>query len=236
MAVPLTADLCAIAIIAAARSYGDDPVAAMSPVAFRGAKSRRCVTPAALAIVQATGCSRPRLCQILGIDYYSLSAVPKKPTTAAPWRAALDALGVDPANIAPSRFGPKAKPAGGTVVAPPPVASEEPSPPPPPAPRVDHSAAILEAMARRRERIAAVPFEVVGVQTDKALIGATEPGGCVWPMGDPRDPDYRSCQAAPLSGRMYCAEHLKKAGMKPVPKKIATVGRVAESYVDREAG
>lgn len=104
------------------------------------------------------------------------------------------------------------------------------------APKVDHTPAIIEAMARRRERIAAVPFVVVGVETDKALIGATEPGGCVWPMGDPREPDYRSCQAAPLSGRLYCAEHLKKAGMKPVAKVIQTVGRVADSYVDREAG
>lgn len=229
MAVPLTADLCARAIIASARSYGDDPVAAMSPIAVRGAKSRRCVTPAALAIVQATGCSRPRLCQILGIDYYSLSAVPKKPAAAAPWRAALDALGVDPANIQPSRFGPKAKAASGTVVAPP-VAEETPAPP-----KIDHTAAIAEAMARRRAK-GCGPVEVVGVEDDKALIGATEPGGCVWPMGDPREPGYRSCQAEPLSGRMYCAEHLKKAGLKPVAKVIQTVGRVAESYVDREAG
>lgn len=230
MAVPLTADLCARAIIASARSYGDDPVAAMSPIAFRGAKSRRCVTPAALAIVQATGCSRPRLCQILGIDYYSLTAVPKKPTTAAPWRAALDALGVDPANIQPPRSGPTAKAASGMVVAPPPVGQEAPR-----GGKIDHTAAIAEAMARRRAK-GCVTVEVMGVEADRALIGATEPGACVWPMGDPREPGYRSCQAAPLSGRLYCAEHLKKAGMKPVAKVIQTVGRVAQSYVDREAG
>lgn len=97
-------------------------------------------------------------------------------------------------------------------------------------------AAIAEAMARRRAKGGGPGFEVVGVEADKALIGATEPGGCVWPMGDPREPGYRSCQAAPLSGRLYCAEHLKKAGMKPVAKVIQTVGRVAGSYVDREAG
>lgn len=243
MAVPLTADLCARAIVAAARTYGDDPVAAVGRKRHRGDRTRRCLIPAALAIVQATGCSRPRLCQILGVDYYSLSAVPNKTVTAAPWRAALDALGVDPASIPPSRFGPKAKsgsapdqpvvdnrkPArSGTVVAPPPVGPE--TPPAPPA--VDHTPAIREALRRRQ----GVQFEVVGVEADKALIGAKEPGGCVWPMGDPREPGYRSCQTPTLTGRMYCAEHLKKAGMKVAPKTVATVGRCAAPYADREAG
>ena len=252
MTLPLTADICARAIVAAARCYGDDPVAAMSPIAYRGTKSRRCVTPAALAIVQATGCSRPRLWRILGIDYYNLTAVPKKSATAAPWRAALDALGVDPTSIQPPRFGPKAKVAKAKVASDPVVAPPV-AQPSPPALVVDHRPAIAEAMARRRAR-GDVAFSVAGVDTDMpsaarsegtafstrsaadALIGATEAGGCVWPMGDPREADYRSCQATPLSGRIYCAEHLKKAGMKPVAKVIQTVGRVAEAYVDREAG
>lgn len=229
MTVLLTADLCARAIIAAARSYGDDPLALIETARARGATHRRSMTPAALALVQATGFSRKSLCQILDIDYFGLSSVPKKPRSAAAWQAALLVLGVDPETVQASKFGPKA--AAGTVVAPPPVAQETT-----PAPVIDHRPAIAEALARRRARGDAPAFSVAGVEADKALIGATEPGGCVWPMGDPREPGYRSCQAAPLSGRLYCAEHLKKAGMKPVAKVVQTVGRVAESYVDREAG
>lgn len=225
MPVPLTADLCAQALVAAARAYGDDPVRA---VLAKAGRVRRCFAPAATALAAQTGQRPSRVCAVLGLgmNTYCGAAAGDTPKYQEAVSAAVEAVARELKSPSPV----------GTVIAPPPVASEEPALPPPPATRVDHTAAICEAMARRRERIAAVPFVVVGVEADKALIGATEPGGCVWPMGDPREPGYRSCQAAPLSGRQYCAEHLKKAGMKPVPKTIATVGRVAESYVDREAG
>lgn len=217
MAVPLTADLCARAVIAAARVLGEDPVLALTGPKIKGAGSvRRCLCPAALAIVGATGLARQTVCRIIGADKFGLAqAARDRPEAVAAARAAI------------------MSPQVGTVVAPPPVGQDAPAPATAPA-KIDHTAAIAEAMARRRAK-GCGPVEVVGVEDDKALIGATEPGGCVWPMGDPRAPDYRSCQAARLSGRMYCAEHLKKAGLKPVAKVIQTVGRVAESYVDREA-
>ena len=236
MTFPLTADICAHGIVAAARYLGVDPVHAMT--AKRG-PARSAFTAAALAAESLTGLKRVVIGRVFGVLPNSLSRCDREGSKAfdrarAAASTAMVAAGAGLADTAP----PMARAApGGTVVAPPPVAQPLPVPAPAPAPvKVDHTAAIAEALARRRARRDVWPFAVVGVEADKALIGATEPGGCVWPMGDPRDADYRSCQAAPLAGRMYCAEHLKKAGMKPVPKVIETVGRVARSYVDREAG
>lgn len=225
MAVPLTSDVCAYAIVAACRVYRTPPLLAWSSLRGPG---RSALCAAASAVQKVTQAQRQVVARVFQVHPVSLARCEReqKPEFLQAAAAAWQAIPTDDDLLAST----------GTVVAPPPVASEEPAPPAPLQSRVDHTAAIAEALARRRERIAAVPFEVVNVDADKALIGAAEPGGCVWPMGDPRDPDYRSCQAAPLSGRMYCAEHLKKAGMKPVPKTIQTVGRVAEAYVDREAG
>lgn len=232
MAVPLTADICAHAIVAAARCYGDDPVAAIGPVPNRGAVTRRSLTPAALAIIQATGFSRPRLCQILGIDYYGLSAVPKRPAPRAAWVAALDALGVDPASVKPSRFGPKAKPSpattvlvvdnknpagDGTVVAPPPAAPEVSSPA---TPQVDHRPAIAEALARRRAQAASCSFEVVGVEADKAGIGL---GGCCWPpKGVVSAMDDPTCDEKAVPGRLFCVDHCRAVGQKDTPVVLST--------------
>lgn len=228
MAVTLTADLCAIAIIASARSLGEDPIVALTGRKLRGRQSRsRCLRPAALALYEATDCHQGRLCIALGADRFGLNAVRDSYPDA--FEAARRAIASSATTV--SVVDNRKAASAGTVIAPPPVAQETPAPA-----KVDHTAAIAEAMARRRAKGDVPAFSVVGVETDKALIGATEPGGCVWPMGDPREPGYRSCQAAPLSGRMYCAEHLKKAGMKPVARVIQTVGRVADGYDDREAG
>ena len=151
----------------------------------------------------------------------------------APLITAWDAITVEEA---PAQTGPTpAQPVADNKTPAPIAAVAAPSAPTGPF-RVDHTSAIAAALARQRAAAAGQTVEVAGVAADKALIGATEPGGCVWPMGDPREPDYRSCQAAPLGGRLYCAEHLKKAGMKPVARVVTRVGRVAEPYVDREAG
>lgn len=63
-AVPLTADLFARAVIAAARSYGDDPVRALE--VDRG-RTRRCLAPAAAGICRATGASMARVSRIMGV-------------------------------------------------------------------------------------------------------------------------------------------------------------------------
>ncbi|GAB5470248.1 MAG: GcrA family cell cycle regulator [Rhodospirillales bacterium] len=34
---------------------------------------------------------------------------------------------------------------------------------------------------------------------------------CVWPIGDPGDPDFHFCEAESLPGKSYCAEHCAKA-------------------------
>lgn len=235
MAVSLTADICAAAIVASARVYGDHPVKAMVAKAGR---NRRSLAAAATAIVAQTGRLAPVVCNVLGLGRgtYDLAARMNTGEYQQAVKAAVRAIaGLSAADIAePRRTRPVPPRRTGTIVAPPPVASE--TPPTPARPAVDHRPAIAEALARQKARSAGPAFEVVGVEADRALIGATAPGGCVWPMGDPRDPGYRSCQAQTLAGRLYCAEHLKKAGMKPVAKTIAVVGRVAQPYVDREAG
>jgi len=35
--------------------------------------------------------------------------------------------------------------------------------------------------------------------------------GCLWPIGDPNDPDFHFCGAAPAPGKPYCAEHAARA-------------------------
>ncbi len=232
MAFPLTADICAHGIVAAARYEGCAPDRCV--IAKRG-PARSALVFAAVAAARLTGLPKQTIARVFKVHPASLSRAERESTKAtdraiAAASQAMVAAGIDQsAGAVPVKRGNVARPAG-TVVAPP-AAQEAPA-----APRVDHTPAILEAMSRRRERIGRVPFEVVGVEADKALIGSVEPGGCVWPMGDPREPGYRSCQAETLSGRLYCAEHLRKAGMKPVPKAIETVGRVADPYVVREAG
>lgn len=67
-AVALTADLIARAVIAAARSYGDDPLAAM--MARRS--GRRCLAPAATGICQATGADMARVARIIGFNPHNI--------------------------------------------------------------------------------------------------------------------------------------------------------------------
>jgi GcrA cell cycle regulator len=235
----LTADLIATAVLAAARSFGDDPIRAMTATPKRGDPARRAVGPAGLVLAEVTGRTHVTLCRVLGLAQGALSAAGRRPGAEAAITAVRRAL----SSTTDLPVVNDTKPTGGTALAPPPAAQKAPAtptpatpPPPAAAPRIDHTAAIAEALARRKARMGGLTVTVAGVEADAALIGATEPGGCVWPMGDPRAPDYRSCRAPPLSGRMYCAEHLKKAGMKAVPKAVETVGRVAAPYADREAG
>lgn len=222
MSLPLTADLCAVALVAAARSYGDDPVRAFQS---RTGVLRRSLTPAATAISAHTGMLATPVCEALGIRFqtYYGAAQTNKPAYRAAVRAALEAL---------QRGGPT-----GTVHAPPPVALKAPSAaavtpsaPQPPAPPVDHTDAIREAIRRRK----GVQMTVVGVEKDQALLPPVEAGGCAWPLGDLKAGTLRACGDTVVLGRMYCAVHCKASGQKATPKVIATVGRVARPYGARE--
>jgi GcrA cell cycle regulator len=41
---------------------------------------------------------------------------------------------------------------------------------------------------------------------------------CCWPIGEPGTPEFRFCEADPLSGKPYCAEHAAIAYVKPREK------------------
>ena len=216
MTFPLTADICARAIVAACRIYRTPPLTVWS--ARRG-PGRSALCAAASAVQKVTQAQRQVVARGFDVHPVAVARCEREQKPEFLRAVAAASMAIPAGDAQPAQAGMS-----------PPVAQ-----PSPPALVIDHRPAIAEAMARRRAR-GDVAFSVAGVDTDKALIGSTEAGGCVWPMGDPREPGYRSCAAAPLAGRLYCAEHLKKAGMKPVPKVIETVGRVAQSYVDREAG
>lgn len=220
MTPPLTADLCARAIVAACDVYGKDPFAAIGSARA----GRTPLVAAASAARKVTGATVAVVSRVFQVHQTTISKAERigdakyRRAVAAAW----EAIAVD-------------EDEAGSTPAQPVVDNRKPAPiAPVEAPgRIDHTAAIAEALARRKAR-GAIAVEVVGVEADKALIGATSPGGCVWPMGDPRAPDYRSCQEPPLAGRLYCAEHLKRAGLKAEPKSVQVVGRVARPYGVRE--
>ncbi len=85
----LTADLIARAIIAAARSYGDDPQRALQS---RAGTMRRSVMPAVGALLQETDLSRARLGKILDCNPRNLSRASKAPGYAEAERAARGAV------------------------------------------------------------------------------------------------------------------------------------------------
>lgn len=73
----LTADLCARAVIAAARAYGDDPAAACRA---RSGRLRRCLSPAIIALSRVLGapveaCARP-----FGVRSYAAEAAARAAT------------------------------------------------------------------------------------------------------------------------------------------------------------
>lgn len=222
MSVPLTAHLCAVAIVAAANAYGDDPVRAVE--AKRGVL-RRALMAAATALVAQTGQKPSTVCRILSIHLSSYSRSSRE-----------DDIGFRTAVRSATRYLSKAIPHPMEELAPPqPETSEAATLVVPEPARVDHTPAIAEAL-RRRKAAGQVQVTVVGVEADKALLPPPGAGGCAWPLGDPRATGYRSCDTPVVAGRMYCAAHLKAGGMKATPRPVETVGRVARPYTDREAG
>ncbi len=205
----LSADMVARAIVASARTFGDDPVAALTATPKRGDPSRRAIAPAGIVLCEVTGATHARMSRVLGLAQGTLGEAWRRPGAEAAIRAVRDELAPAP---------PRAV-----------VASAEAAPPPPPATarRVDHTPLIRKALQKRK----GVPFEVVGVERDALLLPTPGQGGCGFPMGDPRDADYRACDAEKVSGRRYCAEHLRASGLAVEPTEIRTAGgRVAAPY------
>ena len=85
-AAPLTADLCARAIIASAQAYGDDPVRAMTA---KSGRPRRCLTPALYGIASVTGRKVGRLRKMLHMG--GLQAKPADPEFSRAMKAAFRA-------------------------------------------------------------------------------------------------------------------------------------------------
>jgi hypothetical protein len=218
----LTADVLAHGIIAAAQVLGVDPVKA---VQVQRGGSRAAVTVAALALHETGGVGVRRAAAVFGLVATSLSRL-KRERGALANRAvkaasrAMIAAGLDLSGDAEDRTDARGD---GTCLAPPPVAVNSA---PPPAPRVDHTPAIREALARRK----GIQMTVAGVETDALLLPRPGKGGCGFPMGDPRSSDYRACDEEKVVGRRYCARHLKASGLKADPVEPATVGRVAAPY------
>lgn len=69
--VPLTADVCARAIIAAAAAYGDDPLRAL---AAKSGRLRRCLAAAADGLMEATWQPAPIVSRVLGIATNNVAA------------------------------------------------------------------------------------------------------------------------------------------------------------------
>lgn len=224
MAHALTADICAHGVIAAARYLGFDPLQAMQA---RSGLARAAVTATALSLVDLTDLGTNRVARIMGVNASALSTARKaaSPAVRTAARHAGDAMtgaGLAPRDKSSPPTQDKRRvptPATGRPVA--------PAEPPPPPPRVDHTAAIREALERRRQKAA---FEVVGVEADKALLPPHAEGGCAWPLGDLQAGTYRSCGQPIVVGRRYCAAHCRAAGMKAEPRSAAVAGRVAAPW------
>jgi len=41
---------------------------------------------------------------------------------------------------------------------------------------------------------------------------------CMWPIGHPRDPDFRFCGCGAVTGKPYCAEHAARAYVPARPR------------------
>lgn len=52
----------------------------------------------------------------------------------------------------------------------------------------------------------------VGAQSFRAQVEALGGrSGCLWPIGDPNDPEFHFCGASAAPGKPYCAEHAARA-------------------------
>lgn len=74
--IPLTADLMATAIVAAARVFGDDPVRTLAG----RSSQRRALAPALCAVANQTGQTLKRVCDITGLHAANVSTLRRNPT------------------------------------------------------------------------------------------------------------------------------------------------------------
>ena len=154
MTQPLTADLCARAIVASARAYGDDPLRAVSVT--RGVL-RRSLSPAAVALSRTTMQERTRICALLNLRDTSVTAAQSKSGEdfQRALAAALLALGgpataIPPTQSTPAIAGPVEVDRAITVVDPPPKALAPPRMPgPKPLPKPAAAALTPVAPAKR---------------------------------------------------------------------------------------
>ncbi|NBB17017.1 hypothetical protein GVN21_16750 [Caulobacter sp. SLTY] len=102
--IPLTANLAAVAIVASAKVYGDDPARALSPEGSN--QHRRSVAPAAAALIGHTGQTAKAVCgllQIVDTSFYTARTNSVGPFAAATAAAAAALAGVCPPYEKPER-------------------------------------------------------------------------------------------------------------------------------------
>ena len=200
--IHLTADLCAQAIVAAARVYDVDP---LRWAEVKRGPSRSALIAAAVAVEKITGRSRKDIAAVFGCPPTSLWGAEHRRD---PFSAAVNAAwsAVDVSEVRELEAAIRATPPAAIPTAPEPAKIV-----------VDHTAAIKAAMARRR--VAAVT--VVGVEKDRAALGGGA-GGCHWPLaGTTARLSEKPCQAEAVSGRLFCADHCRAVGQKDTPVELA---------------
>jgi hypothetical protein len=202
MAVRLTADLCAQAIVASCGVYGSDPLKVLSAKT----NGRAALVPAAIAVQKVTGVGRDVIIRVFGVANTSLDRHEKDAThkSLSAQSAAWSAMDVPEDHDTPDPVPPLAPIVRRPAAAIAPVVAK---------PAVDHTAAIKAALEKRREK----GFPVVGVEADKARLKAGR-GLCHWPLGAPagaqNDP---ACHDDVVPGRLFCADHCRAVGQKDTP-------------------
>lgn len=63
-------------------------------------------------------------------------------------------------------------------------------------------------------------------RTEPVVLAGLRPQPCCWPIGEPRTPEFRYCDAPGQPGRSYCAEHMAVAYLRRTPAE-ATEAQVA---------
>jgi GcrA cell cycle regulator len=69
---------------------------------------------------------------------------------------------------------------------------------------------VEKALLRKKAplRPSTEPLRVEHYQHPLLRVG---PGGCLWPIGDPRHPAFHFCADRVVEGRVYCEQHVRKA-------------------------
>jgi hypothetical protein len=171
--VAVSADVIAWAVVASARVFGDDPVAALSGGArLRGA--RRCLPPAVVGVARATGAQEASLARMLGLPTGTVQGA--KAHQKGRYREALAAV------IAAVDLVLEDDRAGGGVAEPEPEIAPEAEPP------MDEGAAIARACAPPAPPAPFKPMPVIyrGDPTPSSPLGARILAALARAPGTPR--------------------------------------------------